>query len=68
MDMTALMISMLFGTVGFGFFQYGKKTGQILILSIGMALMICPYFIPNVTLLLIVCVALTAAPYFLRHA
>jgi len=68
MDMTALMISMLFGTFGFGFFLYGKKTGQILILSIGMALMICPYFIPNITILLIVCIALTATPYLLRHA
>jgi len=33
-----------------------------------MALMVCPYFIPNAAVLLVVCLVLTAVPYFLRNA
>ncbi len=67
MDMTALMLSMLFGTVGMGFLMYGKKAGELMPVGIGLALMICPYFITNVILMLGVCSALTALPFVLRQ-
>ena len=68
MDNTNLMLSFLFGTIGMGLFIYGKKAGQLVPLGVGMALMICPYFIPNPIALLVVCLVLTAVPYFLRNA
>jgi hypothetical protein len=68
MDTTNLMLSFLFGTIGMALFIYGKKAGQLVPLGAGMALMICPYFIPNPIALLGVCLVLTAVPYFLRNA
>ena len=68
MDTTNLMLSFLFGTIGMGLFIFGKKAGQMVPLGAGMALMVCPYFIPNAAVLLVVCLILTAVPYFLRNA
>ena len=67
MDTTALMLSLLFGTIGIGMFTYGKKAGRMVPLGAGAALVAVPYFIPNVIAMLIVCCALTALPWVLRH-
>jgi hypothetical protein len=67
MDMTNLMISLLFGSLGMGFFMYGKSMGRLVPIGAGMALMIVPYFIANVIALLVVCLALAAVPFFLRE-
>ena len=63
MDMTTFMLSMLFGTIGMGFVMYGKKAGVIIPMGVGVALMVCPYFIPNAIVMLAVCGALTAVPF-----
>ena len=57
---------MLFGSVGLGFFVYGKKQRAVVPLVCGLALMVFPYFISNTILLLAVGLALVAIPYFLR--
>jgi hypothetical protein len=67
MDMTSLMLSMLFGTIGCGFLMYGKKAGEVLPMGVGLALMVCPYFIANVAAMTVVCGALTATPFVLRQ-
>jgi hypothetical protein len=66
MDATSLMLSMLFGTFGFGFVLYAKKEGKLLPAVAGAALMIIPYFISNVPILVIVCLGLTALPFVFR--
>jgi hypothetical protein len=66
MDTTSLMLSMLYGTIGLGFFMYGKKAARLVPMISGASLMICPYFIPNTAIMSIVCIALAAVPYFLR--
>ena len=63
MDTTNLMLSMLFGTVGLGFFVYGKKGGQMIPLIVGLALMVVPYFIPDAIVMSLVCIALTVIPF-----
>lgn len=68
MDSTNLILSLLFGLVGMGFFMYGKSSGQMVPLGVGVALMVCPYFIPNAIALGIVCVILTATPFVVRDA
>jgi len=67
MDTSLLMLSMLFGTIGLGMLMYGKKAGRLVPIIAGLALVTVPYFIPNLIVLLIVCAALTAAPWALRH-
>jgi hypothetical protein len=65
LDPNYLLLSLLFGTVGMGIFMYGKKTGQIPHLAAGVALMTCPYFIPNLIAMTSVCIVLALLPFFL---
>ena len=67
MDIQAsLLWGLLFGSVGLGFFVYGKRERAIVPLACGFALMIIPYFATNVLLLVGVGLILMAIPYFIR--
>jgi hypothetical protein len=57
---------LLFGSIGLGYFIYGKKQKAVVPLVCGLALMLFPYFVPNVMLLVGIGVVLIAIPYFLR--
>lgn len=61
-----LLWGLLFGSVGLGFFVYGKKQKAVVPLICGLALMIYPYFISNTILLVAIGAALIALPYFVR--
>ena len=61
-----LLWGLLFSSIGLGFFLYGKKQRAVVPLVCGIALMIYPYFIPNVIALVVIGLVLTAVPYFLR--
>lgn len=65
MDNTSQLIwGLLFGSIGFGFFIYGRRQRAVVPLVTGIALCVFPYFISNVYLLVIIGVALIAVPYF----
>jgi hypothetical protein len=66
MDMTSLMMSLLFGTVGMGFLMYGKSMSSLVAIGAGLGLMVAPYFIGNLIVLGVVGVALTAVPFVVR--
>jgi len=57
---------LLFGSIGLGYFIYGKKQRAVVPLICGLVLMVFPYFISNVVVLVVIGVVLTAIPYFLR--
>jgi ABC-type Na+ efflux pump permease subunit len=57
---------LLFGSIGLGYFIYGKKQKAVVPLVCGLALMLFPYFVSNVMLLVGIGVLLSAIPYFLR--
>jgi hypothetical protein len=61
-----LLWGLLFGSIGLGYFIYGKKQGAVVPLVCGLGLMIFPYFVPNTMLLVGVGALLIAVPYFLR--
>ena len=42
-----LIWGVLFGSIGLGFFIYGKKQKMITPLVCGLSLMVYPYFMPN---------------------
>ena len=65
-DTSLLIWGMIFGSIGFGFFLYGKKQKAAVPLFSGIALFLVPYFIPNVYLLVITGMVLIALPYFLK--
>ena len=61
-----LLWGLLFSSIGLGFFLYGRKQRAVVPLVCGLALMVYPYFIPNVYLVVAIGAVLTAAPYFFR--
>jgi hypothetical protein len=65
--MTAVLLwGLLFGSIGLGYFIYGKKQRAPVPLVCGLGLMIFPYFVSNTMLLVGVGAMLIAIPYFLR--
>jgi hypothetical protein len=57
---------MLFGIIGFAYFTYGRKQAALVPLLAGIALMVFPYFIPNIYMLVLIGVILMALPFFIR--
>ena len=63
---SSLLWSLLFGSVGFGFFLYGKRQQAIVPLICGLTLMVFPYFVSSTFLLVAIGAVLIAIPYFVR--
>ena len=61
-----LLWGVVFGSVGLGYFLYGKKQRAPVPLLCGVALMAVPYFIADPLVLVLAGVALAAIPYFVR--
>jgi hypothetical protein len=61
-----LLWGLLFGSIGLGYFIYGKKQKAVVPLVCGLALMLFPYFVSNIVLLVGIGALLAAIPYFLR--
>ena len=66
MDTSALLWGLLFGSIGLGFFIYGRRQKTVVPLVCGIALMIFPYFVSNTVLLVALGLVLIAVPYFVR--
>jgi hypothetical protein len=66
MTTASLLWGMVFGSIGLGFFVYGKKQGALVPLFCGLALMIFPYFVSNTALVVLLGAVLMAIPYFVR--
>lgn len=66
MDSATLLIGVLAGAVGVGYFIYGKKQAKTVPFLCGLGLCVIPYFINNVTILIIACLAMTVAPFVIR--
>lgn len=61
-----LLWGVVFGSFGLGFFVYGKKQRRLIPFVCGLALMVYPYFVPNLWALVLTGVVLVAIPYFIR--
>jgi len=62
----SLLWATLFGTVGVGYFVYGRKRNAVVPLVCGVALMVYPYFVANLILLVVIGLVLMAVPYVVR--
>ena len=67
MNSATLMWGLVFGSIGFGFFLYGKKQQVIAPLLCGIGLMAAPYIVKNPYLLVLSGVVLMGVPYFFRR-
>ncbi len=65
-DANLMMIGMLFGSIGFGYFVYGKKKRAFVPLICGVCLSVIPYVIPNIWGMVLAGVVLMALPRFVR--
>lgn len=65
-DTSSLLWGLLFGSIGLGFFIYGKKQNAPVALFSGIGLMVFPYFVTNTWLIVITGGALMALPYFVQ--
>jgi hypothetical protein len=61
-----LLWGLLYGSIGLGFFIYGRNQRAPVPLVCGITLMVFPYFVSNVVLLVLIGAALIAIPFFLR--
>jgi hypothetical protein len=67
MSEATLLWGLLFGSIGVGFVLYGKQQRAPLPLLCGIALMVYPYFVPNVIALVGIGMVLMMIPYFFRR-
>jgi hypothetical protein len=65
-DTATLLWSTLFGAIAMGFLSYAKKQKASIPFVVGVGLLVVPYFVPNLYLMVSLCLALIALPYFLR--
>ena len=62
---TTLIFSILFGSIGMGYFVYGKKQQAFLPLLAGIGLCIFPYCVSNVYIMVLVGTILIVLPWVL---
>jgi hypothetical protein len=60
-----LFASLFWGSVGVGYFIFGKKQGEMMPLIGGIVMVAESYFVSSWLLMTLICVALIAAIYFL---
>ena len=63
---TIVMLSVLFSSIGAGYFIYGKKQQQFVPLLTGLALCVYPYFMSNGSAIVVVGILLTAIPWLIK--
>ncbi len=61
-----MLWGLLFGSIGLGYFVYGKKQRAAIPLACGLALMIFPYFVSSTLWLVVTGGVLMVIPYFIR--
>jgi hypothetical protein len=66
MDTTTLMLGLLFGSIGMGYFMFGKKQGRMIPLGAGVGLMAIPMFLTNPIACSVVCVGMMVLPWVVR--
>ena len=66
LDSSYLYTSLIFSSIGFGYFIYGKKQKHKVAYYSGIGLIVYPYFITELPLMILIGIALMAVPKFLK--
>lgn len=67
MNATTLFMGMIFGSIGMGYFIYGKKQRHAIALMSGIVLCVIPYFISNIIFIIFIGVGLMALPFLIKQ-
>lgn len=62
----SLFLGLLFSSIGFGYFIYGRKQANNVVKYSGIALMVYPYFITGSMAIVLVGLVLMALPKFIE--
>ena len=65
MDTSSLFAGLVWGSVGLGYFIFGKKQGSMVPMFGGIAMMALSYFVSSALILSLVCIGLIVAIYLL---
>ena len=63
----SIIWGILFGSIGIGYFIYGKKQQKGVALLSGVGLIAFPYFFSNIFLIVFIGIVLMALPFFIRY-
>lgn len=66
LDTAAILWGLVFGSIGVGYYMYGKRQENMVARLSGVALILFPYFVSNNLLLVAMGLALMAVPYFIK--
>lgn len=66
MDMSVILWGLVFGSIGFGYYIYGKKQSNIVARICGVVLIVYPYFIDATVVLIVVGVIIMLIPKFVK--
>lgn len=64
---TRLFLSVLFGSIGIGYFIYGRRQKKAVPMLAGLALCAYLYFVSSIYSMLAIGVVLIALPFFVRE-
>ena len=67
MDSTTLFLGLIFGSLGVGYFSYGKKQKKMVALASGIGLFLVPYVGSNVILQTVMGLLLVGLPFVFRY-
>jgi len=66
LDTSMLLWGLLFGSIGMGYFLYGKKRANPVARYSGIALMVYPYFVSSTVALVAIGVVLMLLPKYIK--
>jgi hypothetical protein len=66
MTATILLLGVLFGSLGLGYWIYGKREQKAMPLLAGVALMVFPYFLSQAWEIIVIGLVLAAIPFLIR--
>lgn len=61
-----IFLGLIFGSIGMGYFIYGKRQSHIVARYTGLALMFLPYFVTQTRYMTLAGIALMAVPIFVK--
>jgi len=64
-DTSFLFASLLWGSIGVGYFVYGKKQQTVSATAGGILMVVASYFVGSALLMSVICVVTMVAVYFL---
>ncbi len=67
MDDAELIWGLVFGSIGIGYFIYGRRQKTLMPFISGMALIAFPYFVDGVLLTVLVGAVLAAVPFVIKR-